>query len=46
MASKRVNDIRVIARQTAITTIDGLLEVMFSVGYTPRLYSKDPRPAE
>jgi hypothetical protein len=22
------------------------LQVVFSVGYTPRLYSKDPRPAE
>jgi hypothetical protein len=29
-----------------MTTIEGLLEVVFSVGFGPRLYSEDPRPAE
>jgi hypothetical protein len=29
-----------------MTTIEGLLEVVFSVASTPRLYSEDPRAAE
>jgi hypothetical protein len=45
-ASKHVNYIRAIARQTVITTTDGLLEVVFSVGSAPRLYNEDPRPVE
>jgi hypothetical protein len=45
-ASKHVNDIRAIARQPHITTIEELLEEEFSVGFAPRLYSEDLRPAE
>jgi hypothetical protein len=40
---KHVNDIRTIARQPPITTIDKLLEAVFSVVSTPRIYSEDPR---
>jgi hypothetical protein len=29
-----------------MSTIEAMLEVVFSVGSTPRLYSEDPRPAE
>jgi hypothetical protein len=45
MAGKHVNDIQAITRQSPITT-EGLLEAVFSVGSTPRLYSKDPRLVE
>jgi hypothetical protein len=41
----RGNDIRIIARQP-IKTIEELLQAVFSVGSTPRLYSEDPRPIE
>jgi hypothetical protein len=40
-ASKHVNDIRAIARQSPMT-IEGLLEAVISIGSTPRLYSEDP----
>jgi hypothetical protein len=43
---KHVNYIRAVARQPPITTIEELLEAVFSVGFAPRLYSQDPRPAE
>jgi hypothetical protein len=39
-AGKHVNDIRAIARQPFITTIEGLLEVVFSVESAPRLYRR------
>jgi hypothetical protein len=45
-ASKHVNDIRIIVRQPPITTIEELLEAVFSVGSAPRLYNEDPRSAE
>jgi hypothetical protein len=45
-AGKHVSDIQAFAKQLLITTIEGLLEEVFSVGSTPRLYSKDPRLAE
>jgi hypothetical protein len=32
--------------QPPITTIEELLGAVFSVGSAPRLYKKDPRPAE
>jgi hypothetical protein len=34
------------ARQEPITKIEKFLKAVFSVGSAPRLYSKDPRPAE
>jgi hypothetical protein len=37
---------RLIARLPPITTIERLLEAMFSVGSSLRLYSDDPRMAE
>jgi hypothetical protein len=40
------NDIHAIARQLPITTIRKLLKVVFSVGFTLRLYIEDPRLAE
>jgi hypothetical protein len=43
---KHINDIQDITRQLPIRTIEKLLEAVFSVGSAPRLYSKDPRPAE
>jgi hypothetical protein len=43
---KHFNDIRVLARQPSVTTLEGLLETVFSVGPAPRLYSEDPRPVE
>jgi hypothetical protein len=43
---KDVNDIQAIARQPPITTIETLLEAVFSVESVPRLYSEDPRSAE
>jgi hypothetical protein len=45
-AGKHVNDIRAVARQPLITTIEKLLEAVFSVKSTPRLYSKNLRPSE
>jgi hypothetical protein len=45
-AGKNVNDISAVARQSPITTIEKLLEAMFSIGSAPRLYNEDPRPAE
>jgi hypothetical protein len=45
-AGKHVNNIRAIARKPPITTTGKLLKTVFSVGSAPRLYSKDPRPAE
>jgi hypothetical protein len=45
-AGKHINDIRDIAGQPSITTIEGLWEAVFSVGSAPRLYSEHPRPAE
>jgi hypothetical protein len=45
-AGKHVNNIQAIATQPPITIIDELLKAVFSVGYAPRLYNKDPRPAE
>jgi hypothetical protein len=44
-AGKHVNDIRAI-RQPPITTIEKLLDAVFSVRFAPRLYVEDPRPAE
>jgi hypothetical protein len=44
-AGKQVNNIRTIARQSPITT-EELLSAVFSVVSAPRLYNKDPRPAE
>jgi hypothetical protein len=46
MAGKHINNIGAISRQLPITTREELLEAVFSVGLTPRLYSEDPRPAE
>jgi hypothetical protein len=43
---KLVNDIRAIAGQPHITTIEKLLEAVFSVGSAPKLYNENPRPAE
>jgi hypothetical protein len=45
-AGKHVNHNRAIARQPPITTTEKLLEAVFSVGFAPRVYSEDPRPAE
>jgi hypothetical protein len=45
-AGKHVNNIRGIARQPPITTLEGLLEAVFPVGSAPRLYSEDPRPTK
>jgi hypothetical protein len=46
VAGKHVNDIRTVVRQPPITTIEELLEAVFSVESAPRLFSEDPRPAE
>jgi hypothetical protein len=43
-AGKHVNDIQAVARQPPPTTMEKLLEVVFSVGSSPRLYSEDLRP--
>jgi hypothetical protein len=43
---KHVDDIRANAKQPPITTIEKLLEAVFSVGFAPRLYSEGPKPAE
>jgi hypothetical protein len=40
-AGKHVDDIQAIAEQPPITTIEKLLEAVFSVGSSPRLYSDD-----
>jgi hypothetical protein len=45
-AGKHVNDIRAIARQPPIKTMEKPLEVVFSVGSDPKLYSEDPKPTE
>jgi hypothetical protein len=46
-AGKHGNDILAIARQTPMTTIEGVLEAaVFSVESAPRRYSEDIRPAE
>jgi hypothetical protein len=45
-ARKQISDIRAIVRQQPITTIEILLEAVFSVGSFARLYSEDLRPAE
>jgi hypothetical protein len=44
-AGIHVNDIRAIAWQPPVT-IEGLLEMVFSVLSVPRLYSEDLRPAD
>jgi hypothetical protein len=46
MAGKHVNDIRAIAGQPPVATIEKLLEVVFSVGPTLSLYGENPRPDE
>jgi hypothetical protein len=46
MASKHVNDIQAIARQSPIATMEKLLETVFSVGPTLRQYGENPRLAE
>jgi hypothetical protein len=43
---KHVNSISAIARRPPMTSIDGLLEAVFSVESAPRLYSEDPRPTQ
>jgi hypothetical protein len=43
---KHLNNIRAIARKPPITTIQGLLEAVFSFGPASRLYSEDLRLAE
>jgi hypothetical protein len=45
-ASKHVKNIRTIAKQPPIPTIEKLLEAVFSVSSASRLYNEDPRPAE
>jgi hypothetical protein len=45
-AGKRVSNIRAIARQPPITTIEGLLEAVFTVGSAPKLYSQESRSSE
>jgi hypothetical protein len=45
-AGKHINDIRDIARQSPIATIEKLLKAVFSVGSAPRLYGGDTRRAE
>jgi hypothetical protein len=45
-SGKHVSNIRDIARQPRISTIEKLMVTVFSVGSAPRLYSEDPRPAE
>jgi hypothetical protein len=39
-ASKHINDMQVITRCPPITTIENLIEAVFSVESAPRLYSK------
>jgi hypothetical protein len=45
-AGKHVNNIQAVVRQPPITTIEKLLDEVFSVGSALRLYSKDSRQAE
>jgi hypothetical protein len=45
-ACEHVNNIRAIARQPPITTIEGILEATFSVGSASRLYSEGLKMAE
>jgi hypothetical protein len=45
-AGKHVNDTRAVARQPPVTTVEGLLEAVFSVGFAQRLYCDDPWQAE
>jgi hypothetical protein len=40
------SDIWATARQPSITTVEGLLEAVFTVGSAPRLYSEDPSAVE
>jgi hypothetical protein len=44
-AGKHVNNIRAIASQPPITTIEGLLEALFSIGSSPRLHNDDTSQA-
>jgi hypothetical protein len=44
--NKHVNDIRALSRRPPITTVEKVLETVFSVGSVPRLYSEHPWPAE
>jgi hypothetical protein len=41
-AGKHVNNNRAVARQPPITTIEELLEAVFSVESAPRLYNEEP----
>jgi hypothetical protein len=43
---KHVNSTRAIVRQPSITTIEELLNAVFSVRSAPELYNEDPRPAQ
>jgi hypothetical protein len=45
-AGKHVYNIRAIARQSPIITIEELVAAISCVGCAPRLYSGDPTPAE
>jgi hypothetical protein len=45
-ADKHVNDNGAITRQPPITTIEKLLEAVFSVGSAPRLYKKGPKAVQ
>jgi hypothetical protein len=45
-AGKHINNIRAIARQPSITTIEELLRAVFSFGSVQKLYDQDPRPAQ
>jgi hypothetical protein len=45
VASKHINDIWAVGEQPPITTGEKLLDTVFSLGSTPRLYSEDSRPA-
>jgi hypothetical protein len=42
-AGKHLDDIQSVARQPPMTTIEGLLDVVFSVGSALRLYSEEHR---
>jgi hypothetical protein len=45
-AGKHVKNIRAVARQPPMTTIEELLEAMFPLGFLPGLYNEDRRPAQ
>jgi hypothetical protein len=45
-ACKHVNDILAVARQPPITTIEGLLKVVFPVGSAPALNNENFRPTQ